>query len=219
MSITPSMIDPRRATAPMENPTEEVDPVEKKRKRVFMAFGAMAGMVLVLAVGYVGTRVLANSRPEAPKANVAKTPEPIRIVRPAATPVATTAVVTPQVQPPVATIPAASAEVKPIELPKPVTVQLPAPKPIHTITRVPVAWTTMTPHTGETYLQVIALPKSLVGSFLAELEAKNLTHPVVALSPVDGVYRVLFGPLESGQKDEMRKQLEAAGLQPMLQLY
>ena len=206
----------------MESPIDEVDPIEKKRKRVFMAFGAMSGMVLVLAFGYVGTRVLASSRTEAPSPPTSKAPEPIRIVRQTSTPVST-----PQVQAPVASIAAApevkaevKPEVKPVEPPKPAVVQPTPPKPITTVSRAPIPWTTMTPHTGETYLQVMALPKGLVGSFIAELEAKNLAHPVVALSPVDGAYRIMFGPFEDGpSRNEMRKQLEAAGLQAMVQLY
>jgi hypothetical protein len=81
------------------------------------------------------------------------------------------------------------------------------------------AWTTVTPHTGETYLQVIALGGQFVERYVNGLKAKGL-HPIVAVSPLDGVYRILFGPFKDRPaRDAESKDLEAVGLQPMVQVY
>jgi hypothetical protein len=210
MSITPCAIDPRRASTPPETPYAQVDPAEKLRKRVYTGFAASVGIVLVIAICYVAARVFTgrgNAARSAVTAKVVpqvKAPPPIRIQ----------ALAPP---PPVAPPAVKQASELAKALPQPIAAPMPE-KPIS-----PQAsgqtWTTVTPHTGETYLQVIALGGQFVERYVNGLKAKGL-HPLVAISPLDGVYRILFGPFKDRQaRDAEHKDLEAAGLQPMLQVY
>jgi hypothetical protein len=219
MSITPCAIDPRRA-AP--KPSGQIDPAEKLRKRVYTAFSATVGIVLVIAVCYVAARVFTERGNAARSVVMAKvSPKavpPVRAVPPikaqAAPPIKTQALAT---QPPVAPV-----AVKQASAPAKVQAQpIPAPVPEKPVsTQAPgQTWTTVTPHTGETYLQVIALGGQFVERYVNGLKAKGL-HPLVAVSPLDGVYRVLFGPFKDRPaRDAESKDLEAAGLQAMVQVY
>src|SRR5258708_14670098 len=78
MSITPNVIDPRRAAPPPQTPDAQVDPAVKLRKRVYMAFGTSAGLVLLIALVYIGGRVFAGPGIQIPTAaptNIAPAPK------------------------------------------------------------------------------------------------------------------------------------------------
>ena len=222
MSITPNVIDPRRAAPPSEKPDAQVDPAEKLRKRVYTAFGASAGLVLLIALVYIGGRVFAGPRIELPTAATAKIAPPAPKVAKVAPAVTQLPVVPPPpilAPPPVAPPPTVVAQtIPPPKVQPPV---IPAPIPQTPIGPLPPGqtWTTVTPQPGERYLQVIALAGKFVDGYVKELRAKGL-HPLVAPAPADGIYRILFGPLKNQQAiDAERKDLEAAGLQPMVQPY
>jgi hypothetical protein len=225
MSITPSAIDPRRAAPPLQ----QLDPAEKQRKRVYMGFAASVGLVLALAVSYVGVRVFAAQGAQSVKAVTSKVaPAPKVPLAPKVAPavrVASAANIVPPVKVAAVAVPTPILTPPPVvkvsELPKAQPQSIPAPisdKPIATQTPTRT-WTAVTPHAGETYLQVIALGGRFVESYVNDLKAKGL-HPVVAMSPLDDIYRILFGPFKDRQaRDLERKDLEAAGLQPMAQIY
>lgn len=214
MSITPCAIDPRRAEPPADAAyAAVVDPAEKLRKRAYTGFAASAGIVLVIAICYVAVRVFSQPRTHSSVAVTAKvarpvSPPPIRIQTLSPPPALAAPVVVQASEP---------AKVQPQPLPAPA----PTPAPVKSIgSPAPgQAWTAVTPHTGETYLQVIALNERFVQSYVDGLRAKGL-HPLVAVSPLDNVYRILFGPLKDQKARELeRKDLEAAGLQPLVQVY
>src|SRR5258708_18545543 len=108
MSITPNVIDPRRAAPPPQTPDAQVDPAVKLRKRVYMAFGTSAGLVLLIALVYIGGRVFAGPGIQIPTAapakiapapKVAKAPPVVPQVVPPP-PVVAQIIAPPKVQPP-----------------------------------------------------------------------------------------------------------------------
>jgi hypothetical protein len=211
MSITPNVIDPRRAAPPAATPYEDVDSSEKLRKRAHMGFAACVGIGLVIAVCYIGGRVFAGNAATAVTAKVAPR------LKPAPPPLRIETVTKTQLPPPPVVVPASEApKARPISIPA-----APAPaleRPTATLVQGQT-WTAVTPQTGETYLQVIALGERSVGPYVEELKGKGL-HPLVAASPMDGVYRILFGPFKNRQsRDDERRDLVAAGLQAMAQVY
>jgi hypothetical protein len=214
MSITPNVIDPRRAAPPAATPYEDVDSSEKLRKRVHMGFAACVGIGLVIAVCYIGGRVFARNGVHAATTATAKVSLPLKPTPP---PLRIETITKTQLSPPPVVVSASQApKVQPLSIPVP-----PAPA-----TETPTGslvqgqtWTAVTPQTGETYLQVIALGERFVGPYVEELKGKGL-HPLVASSPMHGVYRILFGPFKNRQsRADERRDLEAAGLQPMVQVY
>lgn len=229
MSITPSAIDPRRASHPLQTPYAQIDPAEKLRKRVYTSFAASVGIVLVIAVGYIFARVFTQPRNQARSAVAAKiTPKvalPVRAAQPlkvqTGPPVQTAPPIIksqalappPRVAPPVVVTASAPAKAQPLPIPAPIPEKPISPPGLGQ------TWTTVTPRTGETYLQVMAMGRRFVEDYVNGLKGKGL-HPLVAMSPLDGIYRILFGPFKDRQaRDAERKDLEAAGLQPMVQLY
>jgi hypothetical protein len=217
MSITPNVIDPRRAAPPAATPNEDVDPSEKLRKRVHMGFAACVGVGLVIAVCYIGGRVFAGNGAHAATTATAKVAPPLK---PATAPMRIETVTKALLPPPPVVVPASEpVKVQPLSRPAPPAPPAPATeKPIGTLVQGQT-WSAVTPQTGETYLQVIALGERFVGTYVEELKGKGL-HPLVAPSPMDGVYRILFGPFKNRQsRDDESRELEAAGLQPMVQVY
>jgi hypothetical protein len=212
MSITPNVIDPRRAAPP----AQDVDPSEKLRKRVHMSFAACVGIGLIIAVCYIGGRVFAGNRAHAATAATAKVAPPLK---PAPPPLRIETVTKAMLPPPPVVVPASEAhKAQPLSKPAPAPLA-PAPdKPTGSLVQGQT-WTAVTPQTGETYLQVIALSERFVGPYIEELKGKG-RHPLVASSPMHGVYRILFGPFKNRQsRADERRELEAAGLQPMVQVY
>src|SRR2546428_10841333 len=122
MSITPSAIDPRQGTTPVETPYAQVDPAEKLRKRVYTGFAASAGIVLVIAVCYVAGRIF--TQPPNPARSVAIAKVTPRVAAPAqAPPPLRIQTLSP---PPAAPLPIVA---KTSEPPKPQPQSIHAPKP------------------------------------------------------------------------------------------
>jgi hypothetical protein len=231
MSLAEFLNDPRPPAKPSAG---SGNPAAKLRKQVFLEFGAIVFLGLLLAGWYVGFRIVA-----APS-----TPQPVA-------PVATIVVKSPVAPPPPLAMPA-PAEVKPpapaLEKPnadttvpvpsarseKPPDVKVPisshdlpaalgaaiAPKPAF-VGPMPqaLARRDASPRAGEKYLQIAAFGPRALNGYLKTLEKQGL-HPVVAPGPVDNIYRILIGPFpNSAALEETRHLIQSSGIQPILRSY
>jgi hypothetical protein len=249
MSITPCAIDPRRATQPTETHVADPGEKLRKRVYTGFAASVGIVLVIAVCYVAARVFTGQGSHPR-PITTAKVTPKVLPPVHAAAQVVAQVKIQTvapplPVTPPTVvkASVPvqaaaqdAAQAKIQKVSPPQPAAppaivkasvpakVQpqsLPAPVPEKPIVPLTLGktWTTVTPHTGETYLQVIALGGRFVEEYVNGLKAKGL-HPLVAVSPLDGIYRIVFGPFKNRPaRDAERKDLEAAGLQPMVQVY
>jgi len=173
----------------------------KRRRMVYLAIPGSIALGLLLAVLYVGGRVVSGRRHAAP----APVQQQAAIVIPptqAATP-ARALPPPPQVEksaPKVEAKPApvsAPPVVKPVEKPvvKPAAKnEPPPPPPVKHARASDSPLNLITPHHGETYLQLAALTPQTVLKFVDELRANELS-PSVAPGPENsGLVRVVVGP-------------------------
>jgi len=140
MSITPSAIDPRQGTTPVDTPYAQVDPAEKLRKRVYTGFAASVGIVLVIAVCYVAGRIFTQPPNAARSVATVKVTHPISAQVHAPPPLRIQTLA----PPPAVPLPVVA---KASEPPKPQPQSIPALKPEKPIlppATEQAAWTTVT---------------------------------------------------------------------------
>jgi cell division septation protein DedD len=173
---------------------------EKRRRMIYLAIPGSIGLGLLLAILYVGVRVVSARRHAQPSA-----------------PVKQAAIVVPTVNAPPAHLPPPAE--KPIEKPvakveKKTKPEPAAPKPTGSAPLVLI-----TPRTGETYLQLAALSPQATLKYLDELRQDNL-EPCVAPGPSPGLLRVVVGPFpDSASLARAKEHLNTSKLEWIVRSY
>ncbi len=175
---------------------------EKRRRTIYLAIPGSIGLGLLLAILYVGVRVVSARRHSHPAA-----------------PVKQAAIIVPTVSAPPAHLPPPAE--KPVEKPvakveKKAKPEPPPPKPKPTGSAPLVL---ITPRTGETYLQLAALSPQSTLKYLDELRQDNL-EPSVAPGPSPGLLRVVVGPFpDSASLARAKEHLNASKLEWIVRSY
>jgi len=246
--MLPLESSPSQPEALPPGPDQEKSSVAQKAdgrrlSRIYIATILAAG--LLIAAGYVSTRIFSGSQAAKPKQQARVSQE----ARPGA-PAPAAAVSTPAEKPPAPEVAEPSAKTatpeqaaiekpiseKPInEKPaaeKPTTelaiTQKPDEKPIQvqvtvSKTEEPPArfdvGSLANPQHGERYLQVAALSSPTVARYLSELRGYQL-QPVVAPGPRPGIDRVLLGPfLDRESLESVRTRLQELGAECFIRVY
>jgi cell division protein FtsN len=201
---------------PDELRLEESKPEEHKKKIPLASIPATISIGLLIALLYLGGRIITAQRPAKP--TVVKVTAPVPAAPPApasivAKPVADVEPVA-VVQPPPSVPPA-----KPV--PSPVAQQaIPEPAADAQIAE-DVELPVITPEAGQHYIQVGALDMSAEATrrFVQRLRGDKL-DPHVAPGPGPGLMRVLLGPFDGpGALNEKKAQLDAEGIASFVRKY
>jgi len=175
---------------------------EKRRRLIYLAIPGSIGLGLLIAILYVGVRVVSARRHVQPKA-----------------PVKQAAIVVPTVNVPPA--PVASPVEKPAEKPvEKVEKKIkPEPPPVKPKPSGSAPLVLITPRTGETYLQLAALSPQSTLKYLDELRQDDL-EPSVAPGPSPGLLRVVVGPFpDSASLARAKEHLNASKLEWIVRAY
>jgi cell division septation protein DedD len=195
--------DPSAAPA-AEEPDADVE--KKKIAPIWIAVTLCVG--LLIAVIYLGARIISAHRTAKPAPAIAAT---------AIAPPIPTATIAPPI--PTATI--APPVQKPVERPVEATVVAPenSSAPQSPAAKDPLPGS-ITPQPGQRYLQVGALDYSeATRRFIEKLRGENL-DPKVAPGPRPQLLRVLIGPFDSRDAlEEKKAQIEAEGLDTFVREY
>jgi cell division septation protein DedD len=204
--VVPQGVEPR-ANPDRENPA----PVREERRRlsrIYIATILAAG--LLVAAGYVGTRIFAGKshRPgtvrNSSSNEVRSNPASSNPAAPAVTPAVLEEAQTPEHPAPPTATPAVEAQAA---VP---TAQEPAPS---------AAEGFATPEHGERYLQVAALSTPAVMRYVDELRRSQL-QAVVAPGPRPGIARILIGPFSDRESlESVRARLQMLGVSPFVRSY
>jgi len=188
--------EPAEPNPDRQNP---VDPdVENRRlSRIYIATILAVG--LLIAAGYVGTRIFAG-KSHHPGPSHEATSKPANSTTPA-----------PSIAPVLA------EKAPPAEDPKPEpTPPVQAAAPEHPSAD---AEGFVTPQHGERYLQVAALSTPTVSRYIAELKRSQL-EAVVVPGPRPGLVRILIGPFPDRETlESVRAQIETLGVSPFVRSY
>ena len=171
-------------------------PAKDSVKRVRIAIPVTLVVGLVVAAGYVGSRII-GSRPQqatpvakivasAPSSAPIKDPAPAPVAPPSAAPMASA---------PAKTTRPESSKVQDDEIAdeKPAEPVKPRPAVQAANSDGNSADDLISPRHGDRYLQIAAIPATAAAKFLASLERRNL-QASVAPGPHDGLVRVVIGP-------------------------
>ena|SRR5579864_832191 len=169
---------------------------EKRRRMIYLAIPGSIGLGLLLAILYVGVRVVSARRHAHPAA-----------------PVKQAAMVVPTVNAPPASPP------PPVE--KPIEKRVEKVEKVEKKTKpagsAPLVL--ITPRTGETYLQLAALSPQATLKYLDELRQDNL-EPCVAPGPSPGLLRVVVGPFpDSASLARAKEHLNTSKLEWIVRSY
>lgn len=172
---------------------------EKRRRMIYLAIPGSIGLGLLLAILYVGVRVVSARRHAHPAA-----------------PVKQAAIIVPTVSAPPAHLPPAPVEKPVAKVETKTKPEPPSPKPKPTGSAPLVL---ITPRTGETYLQLAALSPQSTLKYLDELRQDNL-EPSVAPGPSPGLLRVVVGPFpDSASLARAKEHLNASKLEWIVRSY
>jgi len=165
---------------------------EKRRRITYLAIPAMIGAGLLIAVIYIGVRVM-SAKPHT---------APVQTHAAIVIPPATTPVIAPPPSPP--------------EVAKPERVVEKKAEPVRA-GNAPL--TLITPRVGETYLQLAAVGPSTILRYLDELRQSDL-EPSVAPGPTHGLLRVVVGPFpDASSLSRAKARLDAAKIDWIIRAY
>jgi cell division septation protein DedD len=209
--FTPSTASDDTNIPPKSSANSEVS---QKKRVPLLSIPVTISVGLLIAAGYLGSRIVTAHRPV--KATVVTVAPPVPINPRVAEPVSAKPSVQPDVKP------VAVVETAPKSAPK---TERPGPKPASVQPIQPVAddgvLPMITPQPHQRYIQVGALVAEAEAThrFVNRLRSENL-DPHVAPGPTPVLMRVLIGPFESGDAlKEKKAQLEAEGIDTFVREY
>jgi len=199
---------------------------EKRKRMTYLAIPVTIGVGLLVAVIYIGGRMV-SAKPHAAPPTVAAS-APIS-VPPPPVPVEPAKVEPPKTEQvaPVEIKQARAATEQPQEVKKEVATvakvtppsSAPAPQQQKPVVHNNTPLTLITPRSGETYLQLAALGPRTVLRYLDELRAGDL-EPCVAPGPTPDLLRVLVGPFpDSGSLSKAKARLDGAKIEWIIRAY